>query len=218
MYEEQIRPLIDKLKVLCNLYGIPFVFSAAVSNSATETVYKTVAISPSAIGYDLTDDKSKNIINVLNGFSTIPPQSSMQEEIEAEFNDRSPQMYCDDGTIVTGEDGEMILKEIKDTGVSELLSTARVFDKVRMTDLGNIVNRKQPAQTSRNSQNEQTKAESVSVPVFGDREFVEDLGDVEAFDFSTPDPEKKAQRRLIMPERGRVLYHSHIAGNAGNKA
>jgi len=139
-FEEEILPLVEKLRQICSLNDIPFFFSAAITNDSSGTEYRTIALTPSITGTGLKKDYFKDFINVTNGFYTIPPEkedgffSMLSDEVR-----NGQKMFEDDGTIITGDDGELILKELKEAGSAEkILAQKTKFDKTRLADLSGI--------------------------------------------------------------------------------
>lgn len=74
------KPLGEIAKV-CRENKIPFFFAVPVFNDEEKTDYYTEILSPAVAEQELTDDKITKMLNVMNGFDTLPPR----EPIMAEF-------------------------------------------------------------------------------------------------------------------------------------
>lgn len=78
IYEEQIFDKINELKLLCNSEKIPMFFACAIESNDKKTIYETEYVGSKSNEIELKDDKITNLINVMNGFETIPSQKIIE--------------------------------------------------------------------------------------------------------------------------------------------
>lgn len=81
VYEAEIKERIEELKILCNRENIPMFITLCVKSNNKETVYENDMIGTYANGINLKDDKFPKLVNVMNGFNTVP----YEEVIELEY-------------------------------------------------------------------------------------------------------------------------------------
>ena len=56
VYQEQIEPLVEQLKIACAINDVPFFMEFAIKNDERSTTYKYEAYSANAMGKPLTKD------------------------------------------------------------------------------------------------------------------------------------------------------------------
>lgn len=139
-YEKEIKPLVDDIKAKCNLLRIPFIFIAADENDSEDTKYKMSFLSPAGLGVSLKKDLIRNLVNVMNGFATIPPESGIIAAVEESASSRETIRFIDDGSVITGDDGELLLA-VEDSGT---ILEERPRDPVPVIDLSNVVAKEPP--------------------------------------------------------------------------
>ena len=84
VYENVIYDKINELKILCNQEKIPMFFACAIANTDKKTTYETEFISATSNNINLKDDKITDFINVVNGFSTVPPHTDIEIDFDVE--------------------------------------------------------------------------------------------------------------------------------------
>lgn len=72
VYEEKIEPIINQLKLACNMEHLPMFVTVAVENNEKETVYRNDMIYAST-DIRLSDRKIGNLLLLVNDFQTEPP-------------------------------------------------------------------------------------------------------------------------------------------------
>ena len=71
---EELRNEIMQIKKICINNNIPYFMSFAVADDGVDTKYMNEIYSPAvSFGAELSDDKITPMINVVNGFKTVPP-------------------------------------------------------------------------------------------------------------------------------------------------
>lgn len=80
VYNEHIESLVQEVKLSCYEHRIPMFFSAAICDEHGKTEYKNVMISPALVDTRLSDDRISKMVNVMNGFDTVPPSEVMEIE------------------------------------------------------------------------------------------------------------------------------------------
>lgn len=70
---DEIAPHVEAIKLACVKNGIPFFFSIAAEDDGKTTKYISEILSPKISGTQLTEDRITNMLNVANGFNTVPP-------------------------------------------------------------------------------------------------------------------------------------------------
>ena len=69
-----VKPIVSELKKECGLNNIPFLFTAAIKNSESETVYKNEMLLAQT-HVSLTDKRIARMLLRMNGFDTKLPES-----------------------------------------------------------------------------------------------------------------------------------------------
>ena len=82
IYEEKIAPLAQTLMQACSEEKIPVFITAAVSNNDVSTDYVTNMSSALVNDVLLGNDKFPKLVNVMNGFDTVPHS----DPIDIEYN------------------------------------------------------------------------------------------------------------------------------------
>lgn len=80
-FKSEIEPLLDQIKSLCTVKGIPFFMTACIKNDANGSEYYTDGRFCGSGGFILKDDRITKHFNVATGFDTVPHR----EEIEVDF-------------------------------------------------------------------------------------------------------------------------------------
>ena len=93
VYEENIRPLVNKLKLECYKAKIPFFLTVAVSNDELSTDYKFDGLLTGSLELKLTNDRFGDIVCVSKGI-----KKAVSPEDNAAFFD-----YVSDDTILSSE-------------------------------------------------------------------------------------------------------------------
>ena len=73
-YTKYVKPIVSELKKECGLNNIPFLFTAAIKNSESETVYKNEMLLAQT-HVSLTDKRIARMLLRMNGFDTKLPES-----------------------------------------------------------------------------------------------------------------------------------------------
>lgn len=81
-YKNSIEPLLQEIRAKCYAAEIPFFFLAAVADAKGVTEYKSEIVDTYPNGISLSNDVFPKLLNVMNGFDTIPPSAPM----EMDFN------------------------------------------------------------------------------------------------------------------------------------
>lgn len=76
---DEIKPKIEEIKKICAMYKIPFFFTVLESDDGTSSKYISEIESPTVADKSLTSDKITPLINVMNGFDTVPPMYSVYD-------------------------------------------------------------------------------------------------------------------------------------------
>lgn len=84
VYETEIKPIIEQLAVACHDNNIPMFVTVAIENTKEGTTYKSKIIDPDFLETSLTDDKFKDLLNIMNGFQTHYPNNDNLDEFEFE--------------------------------------------------------------------------------------------------------------------------------------
>ena len=77
-YTKYVKPIVSELKKECGLNNIPFLFTAAIKNSESETVYKNEMLLAQT-HVSLTDKRIARMLLRMNGFDTKLPESVTAE-------------------------------------------------------------------------------------------------------------------------------------------
>lgn len=81
-YGKEIEAKIQELKLICNDAKIPMFVTVCMNSSNEETVYKSDVVGSKVNNIILKDDLIADLINVMNGFRTVPPHSSFEMEMD----------------------------------------------------------------------------------------------------------------------------------------
>lgn len=73
-YTKYVKTIVSELKKECGLNNIPFLFTAAIKNSESETVYKNEMLLAQT-HVSLTDKRIARMLLRMNGFDTKLPES-----------------------------------------------------------------------------------------------------------------------------------------------
>lgn len=77
----EIIPHLKEIKNTCAMHNIPFFFAAVQEDTKDHTTYFTEILTPGVLNTSVTKDSITDMINVINGFETVPPH----EPIEVDF-------------------------------------------------------------------------------------------------------------------------------------
>lgn len=82
-FDEEIKPLIEKIDIKCREKRIPYFFTCAIKNNETGTQYSSNMLSSVKSGRNLENDVIAEGIKVLRGYHAVPSNKfeSCQEEI-----------------------------------------------------------------------------------------------------------------------------------------
>lgn len=76
-YTNQIEPMVQEIKALCNRYGIPCFMAFATDNKDGFFNLKTVSLIPEMYGLDTSKDRRfADFVNIQNGFVAVPRDSN----------------------------------------------------------------------------------------------------------------------------------------------
>lgn len=76
LYEEKIAPLVNDIKLICNLENIPFFTTFCIKNNNKGTNYITEGILTGSREIKLKDDRIIKHTLIQNGFDAIQPRTS----------------------------------------------------------------------------------------------------------------------------------------------
>lgn len=82
VYDEKIAPLVQSLIQACNEEKIPAFVTVAVRNTEDDTEYVSGMVSAFDSNIRLENDKFTKLVNVMNGFDTVPHV----DIVELEYN------------------------------------------------------------------------------------------------------------------------------------
>ena len=81
-YNKKIKPTMEKITLLAMKEEVPFFAAFAVTEKDGSISYETSCLTPGVIGKPLEDDRITKMINVINGFDTIPPHQTIEIEFK----------------------------------------------------------------------------------------------------------------------------------------
>ena len=70
---EELAKKINEIDQYCKKNNIPYFFAVPTANESEGTTYFYSYLSPGVAEIKLTDDKISKMMNVANGFNTVPP-------------------------------------------------------------------------------------------------------------------------------------------------
>ena len=79
-YTKYVKPIVSELKKECGLNNIPFLFTAAIKNSESETVYKNEMLLAQT-HVSLTDKRIARMLLRMNGFDTKLPDTAAMKTL-----------------------------------------------------------------------------------------------------------------------------------------
>lgn len=82
IYQEKIEPKVQQIRADCYKYGIPMIAIFAVRDDGENTEYVKAMASAGITDRTLTNNRIADIVNVMAGFRTVPPD----EPIELDFD------------------------------------------------------------------------------------------------------------------------------------
>lgn len=81
-FEKDCKPILDKLRLICSLYDIPFFWTACVKNDEKGSVYQNEIVGNLSRGINLKDDQISKHISVCMGFDTVPKKNNFEVDLE----------------------------------------------------------------------------------------------------------------------------------------
>lgn len=82
IYTNEIESKVAELLQLCNKYRLPMFLTIAVKNDEEGTEYVKEMFAAKSNSINLKDDYLRHLVNVMNGFSTIPPADDIEIDFE----------------------------------------------------------------------------------------------------------------------------------------
>ena len=79
-YKEEILPLIQELKKKCNYLEMPMFVTVCTQNNKEGTVYENDMINPVIYDAKLKENLFPHLVNVMNGFNTVPYEKPFEIE------------------------------------------------------------------------------------------------------------------------------------------
>lgn len=80
-YTSLVEPKIEEIVRICNENKIPFFMTFMVNDKGNSVEdFKTKTLSTSVLDVNTNDETFAKLINVMNGFETIPPQDTIEIE------------------------------------------------------------------------------------------------------------------------------------------
>lgn len=76
-YQEKLVPLINEIKSICYKDSTPFFITVALDEEE-KTVYESECLTSGVLEKKVTDDKIAKMINVINGFETVPTHEILE--------------------------------------------------------------------------------------------------------------------------------------------
>lgn len=85
VYEKSIEPMIKKIRTICNENKIPYFVTFAV-NETEDGKYQFASdcMTPETLHLEMSDRTFSNLVNVLNGFKTVPNSIKTDSEMDDE--------------------------------------------------------------------------------------------------------------------------------------
>lgn len=78
-YDKNIRPKMQELAKACAASNTPFFASVALNeDNENKTTYEVACLTPGVAGVVLNEDKITRMLNVINGFDTVPPHQTIE--------------------------------------------------------------------------------------------------------------------------------------------
>lgn len=84
IYEKVIKEKITELKKLCNQERMPMFIAVCTENSKDGTHYEADIVGSYSSNIILKEDLIPKFINVFNGFDTVPPEETIEIEMDQE--------------------------------------------------------------------------------------------------------------------------------------
>lgn len=73
VFNTQIRPLLEKIAVICNDNQMPMFFTVVTEEYNNKTKYESKMLDADFVGAQITDNKFPDFLNLINGFKTYLP-------------------------------------------------------------------------------------------------------------------------------------------------
>lgn len=79
-YEKELKEKVDEIVRICNREKIPMFFTACVKNNTRGSLYQNEMVGTHVNNIELKDDKFPDLVNVMNGFTTVPDAAPIELE------------------------------------------------------------------------------------------------------------------------------------------
>lgn len=79
IYKKHIKEKVEEINDLCKSFGIVHFMSFCLQDDDKDTKYENFICGSSSNGVSLKKDYIRGYINVSNGFDTVPPSASINE-------------------------------------------------------------------------------------------------------------------------------------------
>ncbi len=86
-FENEVAPLLQELKRVCNINRIPMFVCVATKNTPEGATYKSDILSPAQFDLKLKENYFSDFLNILNGFATTYFQASGDQRSNEEYED-----------------------------------------------------------------------------------------------------------------------------------
>lgn len=80
VYDKKIKPLVEEINEICISEKIPYFATFVISDKEGKTEYETYRLTPGVAEVKINDDRITKMLNVANGFDTIPPHKMLELE------------------------------------------------------------------------------------------------------------------------------------------
>lgn len=94
IYETEIKPLAEKINVICKANKIPFILGVCVSNDEEDSKYEYTANLCGSNEIKLKDDKITDFLRILAGFK-IKTQTELEGAYTIELEDETEMDFTD---------------------------------------------------------------------------------------------------------------------------
>lgn len=88
VYEKLIEPMVKKIRTICNENQIPYFVTFAVDEENEKYKFASDCMTPETLHLETKDRTFSNLVNVMNGFKTVPNSIKTDSEMdENELNE-----------------------------------------------------------------------------------------------------------------------------------
>ena len=125
LYDNEISELISEINSICQRENIPYFFTCAITNSATETKYQSEMLSAAKADIELSNDVVAECLKLLRGYHAVPKEMvipSMAEIHGKEILNKS-------------KDGDDILEEMMHVSAEEASDCIQSSDAKDLTNM-----------------------------------------------------------------------------------